>query len=207
MVIKRESRGGMGGKILPDLYLVRGPFLREWRLACRLSALGLSPPPVAQEHHRFGPLFAVYGASLAVAGGTSLADLWKEGKMDGSPWIRSGEAVGRLHREGILHGDLNAGNLVAGQDGRVLFLDLRHSRTFGTKPGARARAKNLGRLKRSLIKLNATRGLPLPDDVWGLISSGYAEGWGEREPWLEGWEVAAARPFPFRRLFWRRNDF
>jgi tRNA A-37 threonylcarbamoyl transferase component Bud32 len=206
LVLKREARGGWGARILPDLYLLRGPFQREWRLACRLSALGLSPQPVAQEFRDRGPFFEAYSASLAIAEGKSLAESWREGRMDASLWRRAGKAVGRLHREGVLHGDLNVGNLIVAGDESFLFLDLRHSRFGREKPSARARARNLKRLARSLHKLNATQGLSLPEDLWGLLLEGYAEAWGERERWLEGWDARTARGFPLRRLLWRKDD-
>jgi hypothetical protein len=206
LVVKREARGGWGARVLPDLYLLHGPFLREWQLACRLSALGLSPQPVAQEFHGLGPLFGVYSASHSITGGTSLVELWRKGKAVPSLWREAGGAVGRLHREGVIHGDLNVGNLLVTVDEAIQFLDLRHSRFGKGTPPTRARSQNLSRLARSLHKLNATERLPLPETLWECLSEGYAEGWGEREAWLKGWEELAARGFPLRRVLWRRTD-
>lgn len=204
VVLKRESRGGWAGALLPDLYLRTGPFLAEWDLSCHLFALGLYPRPVAQQFVLHGPLARVYHATEEVEGGGSLGHLWHEGRLEASALRRAGAAVAALHRGGVLHGDLNAGNLLIAPVGRVLFLDLRHSRRTPGPPSREDREQNLTRLGRSLHKLHATWGLPWPRGVWSSLAEGYAESWGPREPWLDAWVDRSPGGFPLRSLLWRR---
>ncbi len=206
VVVKRESRGGWAGALLPDLYLHANPFLAEWELSCHLFALGLYPRPVAQQFVTRGPFVRVYHATERVDGGASLGHLWHEGRLDGPSLRHAGAAVAALHRAGVLHGDLNAGNLLITSEGRGLFLDLRHSRTAPGHPSVEQRELNLTRLGRSLHKLHATWGFPWPRGVWASLAEGYAEGWGSREPWLEGWVDRSPAGFPLRSLLWRKAD-
>lgn len=204
-VLKRESRGGWAGVLLPDLYLGTGPFVAEWDLAGQLFALGLYPRPVAQQFVLHGPLARIYHATEEVGGGASLGHLWHEGRLEAAALRRAGAAVAALHRGGVLHGDLNAGNLLIAPAGRVLFLDLRHSRRMSGAPSKEDREQNLARLGRSLHKLHATWGFPWPRGVWASLADGYAEGWGLREPWLDAWVNGSPGGFPLRSLLWRRT--
>jgi tRNA A-37 threonylcarbamoyl transferase component Bud32 len=204
MVLKREARGGWAGRFLPDLYLSPAPFDKEWALVSRLSCAGLCARPVAQEIVATGPFLRVYQATEAVREGASLLQLWQAGALMEEHLFRAGSATGRLHRAGILHGDLNAGNLLLPQAGRCRFLDLRHSEAFDGPAPLAGRRRNLTRLARSLHQLHHTRGLAWPSDPWEQLASGYAEGWGEREPWLAEWAAQATQGFPLRALLWKR---
>jgi len=205
LVLKRERRGGWAGKVLPDRYLWRKPFLREWTLGCQLAGRGLAPEPVALEFTCRTPGFQVYAMSRAILPSSSLAELWRDGRMDSRVLDAAGRAVARLHREGVLHGDLNAGNILFDPDGEALFLDLRHSRVRDGGLPPRARRRNLLRLCRSLHKLHSVHGLHWPEAPGKALATGYAEGWGSTETWLEDIDLAMDRGFPWRRrLLWSR---
>ncbi len=203
VIFKRERRGGMAASLLPDLYLLEGPFRREWEMACRLAEAGLAPQPYAQVFRPAGPLFAVFTLSQAIPEAPSLLGLWMERRLGPGQLRAAGAAVGRLHRAGLLHGDLNAGNLLLDEGGAALFLDLRHSRLGPVPPSAGPRGRNLLRLSRSLHKLHHLRSLPWPEGCWEALAEGYAAGWGGREPWLEGWIVRSRRGFGLSHLRWR----
>ncbi len=205
LVLKRERRGGWAGRAFPDRYLWRRPFLREWALGCQLAGRGLAPEPVALEFT--GPVvgFQVYALTRAILPSCSLAELWRDGRMDGPVMAAAGRAVARLHREGVFHGDLNAGNVLFDSDGEALFLDLRHSRVLDGELPPRARRRNLLRLCRSMHKLHTVHGLHWPEAPGKALATGYAEGWGSTETWLEDVVLAMDRGFPWRRrLFWSR---
>jgi tRNA A-37 threonylcarbamoyl transferase component Bud32 len=204
-VVKRESRGGLSRRILPDLFLCTRPFRHELRLMERLHALGLSPEPLGSQFVRRGALFAGFTLVAYAERARSLAQLWKEGHLDAAALARAGRGVARLHRACAVHGDLNAGNLLLTDEGEALFLDLRHSR-LRTRPASPAqRSRNLLRLARSLHKIRATAGLQWTDGPFDALAAGYAEGWGEAEPWLDSWVTRCVRGFPFRSLWWRRS--
>jgi len=203
LVVKRERRGGWAGKVLPDRYVRRGAFLREWALGCHLAGRGLAPEPAAIEFVGPAAGFQVYALTWAVLPSRSLAELWKEGDMDGPALAAAGRASARLHREGVLHGDLNAGNILFVEDREALFLDLRHSRVLPALLPPRARRDNLLRLCRSLHKLHTVHGLHWPEAPGKALATGYAEGWGSAETWLGDIVLAMDRGFPwYRRLFW-----
>jgi tRNA A-37 threonylcarbamoyl transferase component Bud32 len=201
-VVKKERRGGFAAHFLPDLYAFRGPFLREEALADRLQAQGLTPPILGREFIRHGPLSTVYTLVEYAGGARSVTDLWIAGELHAEGVSCAGRAVGRLHKAAVLHGDLNAGNILIATSGEALFLDLRHSKQLEGPPSPSARRCNCSRLARSLHKIAWTRGLAWPPGPWKAFAEGYAEGWGEREPWLDGWTLRCVRGFPFRRLFW-----
>jgi len=201
-IVKREKRGGLGGKFLPDRFLLSAPFLRELELGLALSTVGLAPEPVAVEFSTRLPPWRVYTLSRAVIPGRTLAQMLSDGALDSVALAAAGGAVARLHREGVLHGDLNAGNILQGESGAVFFLDLRHSRRGAGEPPAGARRRNLSRLGRSLHKLSAVRRTPLPSEVFGPLAEGYGRGWGDAEGWLAGFVIAMSKGFPVRRHFW-----
>jgi tRNA A-37 threonylcarbamoyl transferase component Bud32 len=125
--------------------------------------------------------------------------------MDSHVLDAAGHAVARLHREGVLHGDLNAGNILFGPDGDALFLDLRHSRVLDGGLPTQARQRNVLRLCRSLHKLHAIHDRRWPERPGEILAAGYALGWGSTEAWLDDIVLAMDRGFPWRRrLFWSR---
>lgn len=202
VVIKKESRGGLARHFLPDLFLFQGPFSRERAVAGQLKELGLAPAVLDRQLVGIGPFSAVFTLVEYSEGARSLADLWKAGQLDSGALRSAGLGAGHLHKAGVLHGDLNAGNVLITPAGEALFLDLRHSKQSTRPLPAASRRQNLLRLSRSLHKLHRTLGLEWPQDVWTSLATGYAEGWDGREPWLEGWMLRCRKGFPLRRFLW-----
>ncbi len=180
-LVKRESRGGLAGRLLPDLYLRRGPFRSEWEAARRAAEAGLAAPPAARAFVRRGLLLAVFTLSEEIAGVRSLAEVVSREGPAPDLLRRCGRAVAALHRAGLVHGDLNAGNLLLLPDGRVLFIDFRHSRLHRGLPPPFWRRRNLARLERSLRKISLLAGRCLLPAALGALREGYAEGWEEAE--------------------------
>jgi hypothetical protein len=113
------------------------------------------PEIVALGERRYGPVCT--SNFLITCELDDAEDLYAcfNGKRQGISWespgakrrfIRAlGETVGRMHRAGIFHGDLRAGNIfVKSGDGRwqIFFLDNERTRKFNKLPG-RLRFKNL----------------------------------------------------------------
>jgi|WetSurMetagenome_2_1015567.scaffolds.fasta_scaffold128848_2 3-deoxy-D-manno-octulosonic acid kinase len=201
-VVKRERRGGRLSALFPDRYLSKGPFLKEWALGLHLSERGLAPEPAALLLQGCPLGFRAVAMTSALLPSRSLAELWREGALGGGTLGRVGEAVSALHRAGVIHGDLNAGNLLFTEAPLPLLIDLRHSRWTQEPPAPAARRHNLLRLCRSLHKLQRLHGLAWPEDPWKALLAGYTRGWGGEEPWHPAFLSAAARGFPVRSLFW-----
>jgi len=198
-LLKRESRGGMSGRLLPDRYLRREPFLREWALSLWLDERALTPPLRARWFVPRGISFQVFTLLEPLPDARSLADLVRDGLHRPKDFRGAGACVARLHSKGVLHGDLNAGNLLLATTG-IVAIDWRHSSREATlSPGARR--ANLDRLARSLVKV-AGRDRPLDQEAWRALAEGYGEGIGEADPWLEEWSESAGRVCPLRRGLW-----
>jgi 3-deoxy-D-manno-octulosonic acid kinase len=176
-LLKRESRGGLTGRFLPDLYLRRSPFRSEWAAARRAAEAGLAPPLAARAFVRRGPLLAVFTLSEEIPHVRSLAEVLSQDGAAPELLRRCGKAVAALHRAGLVHGDLNAGNLLLLPDGPILFVDFRHSRVLRGLPPPFLRGRNLRRLERSLRKVSLRAGRYLPPEALAALRQGYAEGW------------------------------
>ena len=97
------------------------------------------------------------------------------GPVDEGTWREVGAAVARLHAGGADHADLNAHNILVGDDGAVSVIDFDRGRLRapGGKPVAWA-ARNLSRLHRSLEKVS--RDLPpgrFSTAAWDRLLAGY----------------------------------
>jgi len=201
-LLKRERRGGMAGRFLPDLYRDLRPFAREWEVARRLAALDLTPPLAARWFVPRAGGFRVWTLLVPAEGARSLLDLLREEGLTREPLEEAGGLVGRLHGFGLLHGDLNAGNLIRIPEGVWRILDLRHSGLYPALPGE-ARRANLLRLARSLHKSSLRFGLPLDPKAPGWLLRGYGAGFGVEDPWLPALEARIRRGFPVRSLLYR----
>jgi 3-deoxy-D-manno-octulosonic acid kinase len=200
-LLKRERRGGLLGNLLPDGFFRRAPFLEEWELSLILSREALTPPILARWFIRRGPLFRVYSLVEPLPRAASLVSLWRAGGLTPEILKGAGACVGSLHRRGVRHGDLNAGNLLELPGRGVVAIDWRRSRIEDPlSPGTRK--DNLLRLARSLHKVAYAHSLPWPERSWESLAQGYAEGYGSEEPWLREFCSAAERGFTWRRILW-----
>lgn len=156
-VLRHYLRGGLVARLSRDLHLWRGSnrvrSFMEFRLLRELRRDGLPvPAPVAACYVRRG---AFYRAAILVErlrGVRSLADLAAAGE---APWQQAGELIARCHRGGLDHVDLNAHNILFGEDGQGWMIDLDRCRKRLPETGWRSR--NLARLERSLLKLRGKR--------------------------------------------------
>lgn len=67
------------------------------------------------------------------------------------------DALGRLHRLGILHGDLNRHNMIVGTDGKVRFIDFEDAVLSADGEGKRVEMERL----REVLRDTSGRGAPL----------------------------------------------
>ncbi len=83
-----------------------------------------------------------------------------------------GRQVARLHRAGIVHGDLTTSNMILTRDGKVYFVD------FGLgeyNPSIEARGVDLHLLRRALQSIH----FRITDDAYQSVLSGYRREFGE----------------------------
>ena len=85
-----------------------------------------------------------------------------------------GELIGKLHRHGVIHGDLTTSNMIFGTDGRIFFVDF----GLGEKNSElEARGVDLHLLKRALQSTH----YQFADECFQTVMNGYAAFVGEAE--------------------------
>ncbi len=156
-VLRHYRRGGLVKALMGDRYLWTGvdrtrPF-REFRLLAEIARLGLPGPAAIAARYRRQDLF--YRADLItrrIADARTLADCLVMGHLDPELAGQVGAVIGRFHRAGIWHADLNAHNVLVSPDGLHL-IDFDRGRQRA--PAVAWQRSNLRRLRRSLLKLGA----------------------------------------------------
>ena len=134
------------------------------------------PRPVAARMQRTGRWR--YRADLIVErlpGTRTLSEQLAAGERPSpAQWQRIGAAIRRLHEASIDHVDLNAHNLLVGDDGQVWIIDFDRCRVRG---GQGWKGGNLARLRRSLRKLGRQHpGFAFDEADWPALEAGYAPG-------------------------------
>jgi 3-deoxy-D-manno-octulosonic acid kinase len=179
-VLRHYRRGGWIARLSRDRYLWAGEArvraFAEYGLLAEIVRGGLPvPTPVAARYRRTGPFYRCDLITQRIAGARSLSSVLSLGPVDEDTWREVGAAVARLHAGGADHADLNAHNILVGDDGAVSVIDFDRGRLRapGGKPVAWA-ARNLSRLHRSLEKVS--RDLPpgrFSTAAWDRLQAGY----------------------------------
>jgi 3-deoxy-D-manno-octulosonic acid kinase len=174
-VLRHYRRGGFVARLSQDRYLWTGEArvraFAEYRLLATLAERGLPvPKPIAARYRRLGFRYRCDLITRRIEGAESLSSMLATGVSEES-WRAVGAAIGRLHRCGVDHADLNAHNILVDSVGAVSVIDFDRGRV---REGGAWTVRNLGRLQRSLEKVS--RDLP-PDrfsaKAWKSFLSGY----------------------------------
>lgn len=174
-VLRHYRRGGLIARVLDDTYLYTGAARTrahaEFRLLRRLREWNLPVPvPVAARYTR---TWLVYRADLIteeLPTRRTLTRALESGPLAPGTWRAIGRCIAGLHARGVQHADLNANNLLLGNEAEVYVLDFDRGRVRAR--GAWEQAV-LARLRRSLVKV--TRDLPpgrFGDAEWGALLEG-----------------------------------
>lgn len=161
-VLRHYLRGGLAARVSRDGYVWhdadRTRSFAEFRMTRALHVLGLPVPrPIAACYWRRGPGYRAAILVERLPGVRSLADI-AAGDPAGAPWEQTGTLVARFHRAGLDHADLNAHNILFGDDRRGWLIDFDKASLRIPETGWRER--NLARLRRSLLKLRGGRTQP-----------------------------------------------
>ncbi len=132
-VLRHYRRGGLVAKLLGDTYLWTGAgrtrAFREWRLLHELRAAGLPvPAPVAARYERHWLFYRADLITAELPTRRTLTHALAAAPLDAATWRAVGACVGGLHVRGVHHADLNAHNLLIGDDGTVYVLDFDRGR-------------------------------------------------------------------------------
>jgi len=170
-VLRHYRRGGWMAKLgRRDYFWLGEPRTRsfaEFRLMHAMHAEGLPVPrPVAAACWRSGLRYQAAILIERIVGARPLASV-----LDAAVEQSVAEAIVRMHRAGVWHADLNAHNILLDDAGHAWLIDFDRGRRGHIRD--QARMANLARLRRSLEKIAAGRGLV----VWQRIDAAYRAGW------------------------------
>lgn len=176
-VLRHYRRGGLVQALLGDRYFWLGaersrPF-REFRLLAEIARLGLpGPVAVAARYSRHGMLYRADLITRRIEGARTLAECLASGELDQRLAGEVGTLIGRFHKAGIWHADLNAHNVLVSPAGLHL-VDFDRGRRRA--PAAVWRQANLQRLRRSLLKLggDAAGAQSFEHDIWQPLLHGH----------------------------------
>jgi 3-deoxy-D-manno-octulosonic acid kinase len=176
-VLRHYRRGGFMARFSDDRYLWTGEArvraFSEYRLLARLTDLGLPVPrPLGARYRRVGLSYRCDLITQRIEGANPLSSMLAVRALGDATWHTIGATIGRLHRAGVDHADLNAHNVLLDSQGVVSVIDFDRSRV--RPPGGWA-ARNLRRLNRSLAKI--ARDLPTDRfgaKDWECFLAGYA---------------------------------
>lgn len=155
--LRHYRRGGWPAKVgLHEKYLWRSidqtRCLTEFRLLTFLRGHGLAVPrPLAAGWWRDGLFYRQALLTEQILNVRSLANLLRERAFDDIPWTRIGEAIGLLHRTFVIHPDLNAHNILIGDDDTPWLIDFDRGNIVDLTPTRLS--GNMHRLERSIRKI------------------------------------------------------
>ncbi|HEX2091595.1 MAG TPA: lipopolysaccharide kinase InaA family protein [Longimicrobiaceae bacterium] len=183
-VVRTYRRGGAVRHLNRERYFLGHRAFAELRAAeaARRGSVR-TPLPLAATERRAGVGYTAHFATLWVPDARDLA-AWL---ADADPVRRlevlreAGWQVGRMHRAGVKHPDLNLRNLLVRDPGEgapeVYLLDFDRARVYpGPVPGCQS-GRDLLRLARSARKLRVSIGR----EGWAALEKGYGAGWPLRE--------------------------
>lgn len=161
--LRRYRRGGMVAWVNHDRYLWTGlrrtRAFREWHLLAELHEAGLPvTPPAAARVVRRGFTYRAELLTAWLERTRPLPGVLAARALTAGEWGAVGATLRRMHDAGVFHADLNAHNLLLGDDGAVHLVDFDRARRRAQAPGWRR--ANLDRLRHSLDKLSAAGALP-----------------------------------------------
>jgi 3-deoxy-D-manno-octulosonic acid kinase len=175
-VLRHFRRGGFVARLSDDRYWWAGEqrvrAFAEYRLLSTLSTAGLPVPvPLAARYQRQGLWYRCDLITRRIPNAMALSTALAAKALPQTSWRRVGAAIGRLHRAGADHADLNAHNILIDDRHTVSIVDFDRGRL--RRDGAWTN-RNLSRLRRSLEKISGA----LPADrfsgeCWQSLLTGY----------------------------------
>lgn len=156
LVLRHYYRGGAIAKFTRDSYLWCGLHrtraIGELQTLCTLRQLDLPvPAPVAARVRKEGLTYRADIVTRLIPKTRSLSTRLEENPLSTDTWRRTGAVIRRFHDHNCNHADLNAHNILLGEEETVYLVDFDRAK-IGKAAGGTVQ-RNLSRLQRSLSKL------------------------------------------------------
>ena len=175
-VLRHYRRGGVVAKVVDDVYFGSNPgktrSWREWRLLAELYAQGLPVPrPVAARAVMNRGGYRADLVTVRIPRTQTLSHHLLQEPLAADDWIAIGACLGRFHAAGVYHADLNAGNILLGEEQSVYLIDFDRG---ALRPPGRWQSTNLARLFRSLRKFKRrSADFHFTPEDWTRLLEGY----------------------------------
>lgn len=176
-VLRHYRRGGLVARLSEDKYIWTGlentrPW-REWQLLAYIQQCGLpGPVPIAARVTRNGLMYQGDLITRKLENTVSLSSRLSSSPLEAAEWRSVGACIRRFHDKSIYHADLNAHNLLLGDDRQVYLIDFDKG---SVKKGTEWQDANMKRLRRSLDKLAMqVKTFHFNDENWHELESGYS---------------------------------
>ena len=168
--LKRFRRGGLTAPLWRDRYPRASRLVRALAASGEAARRGVPTPAAVAllvERDR-GPLVRGYLATEEIEGAEDLARRAVRGAATVRDVEEAMRAVRRMHDRGVVHPDLNLGNLMMLAAGPVHVVDLDRVTFTGGPVSERRRRQALRRIARSCAKLTGSPGLfgPGSETLW-----------------------------------------
>ena len=160
LILKQVVHGGLYARLNRERFLGPRRLLRQLRLVHKARERGVPTPDIGYMAWSHGRPCRLYLATERVPASRSLEELLQDegaGRQRGLALVAAADAVREMHDAGLVHGDLNLGNLMVAQTERApegFVIDLDYS-WFPPEITEAHRAANLARLLRSVEKSGA----------------------------------------------------
>ena len=180
-VLRQYLRGGLVARFIKDQYVWTGlihsrPFVEVKAVECAIQHDLPVPEVLAYRVQKNGLLYRAAIITRFIPNQRTLARFLYTSQLADKNWRELGQLIRRLHRAHIFHADLNANNLLIGDDGQLYLIDFDKAKIMPQNgPWAE---HTLQRLLRSLHKIQLfreqkNRPFHFNRDCWSLLLEGY----------------------------------
>lgn len=174
MMLRHYYRGGFPANFNKDKYLWTGinktRSFSEYKLLAKMISLNLPvPEPIAAQVCKVGLFYQANILIQYIIHKSTFAGLLNHDSPKES-WQQVGKVIADFHNKGIYHADLNANNILIGENS-VYLIDFDHSKHCS--PRKVWQNANIKRLKRSIDKLTNIDYIKTNENKWQQLLDTY----------------------------------
>lgn len=175
--IRHYMRGGFYGKLVKDCFLFRGwektRSFQEYQLLVYLTEMGINvPKPIAARAIKQGIFYRADLISERIPNAHDLVTLLQKQSLSSALYFKIGSEIGKMHRAGVNHTDLNIHNILIDDAHKVWIIDF--DKCY-RQSGDHWKKSNIERLYRSFCKEQIKRKIYWKEEEFQSIYRGIVE--------------------------------